>query len=306
VAPEQQPFFLVISLVNPHDVLAYPRIWQDGGYDLGSWLDGAIDLPATVDEDLSTKPSAQGRFNAWTNLGLGGLRDETEQRNYINFYGNLIKAADAALVDMLDTLEERGLLDNTLIVRTSDHGEMGMAHGGMRQKSFNVYEESLRVPLVFSNPRLFPQARESDALVSHVDLLPTLASLIDAPDAARVEWQGVDYAALVRDPAAPPVQDHVIFTYDDLRCAQNVPQLVPPPNRIVSIREARYKLARYYDGDGIEPDQWEMYDLENDPDERMNLAFPGRTQTAEQSAMRQRLTAKLHEVEASRLQLLPG
>jgi choline-sulfatase len=77
-----------------------------------------------------------------------------------------------------------------------------------------------------------------------------------------------------------------------------VPQLVPPPNRIVSIREARYKLARYYDGDGIEPDQWEMYDLETDPHERVNLTF--------QSTVRERLTAKLREVEATRLQPLPG
>ena len=166
------------------------------------------------------------------------------------------------------------------------------------------------MPLVFSNPRLFPEARASDALVSHVDLLPTLASLVDAPDAARASWQGVDYSALlrVRDPSAPPVQvqDHIVFTYDDVRCAQNVPQLVPPPNRIVSIREARYKLARYYDGDGSEPDQWEMYDLETDAHERVNLAFPGHAPTAEQSAARERLTAKLRDVEATRLQPLRG
>jgi choline-sulfatase len=145
VAPGRQPFFLVISLVNPHDVLAYPRIWQDGGYDSDPWLDGEIDLPPTVDEDLSTKPAAQRWFNTWLNLGLGPLRNAEEQRNYINFYGNLMKAADAALVEVPDTLDETGLLDDTLIVRTSDHGELGMAHGGMRQKSFNVYEESLRV-----------------------------------------------------------------------------------------------------------------------------------------------------------------
>jgi choline-sulfatase len=89
-----------------------------------------------------------------------------------------------------------------------------------------------------------------------------------------------------------------------VRCAQNVVQLVPPPNRIVSIREAHYKLARYYDGEGVEPDQWEMYDLESDPEERVNLAFPGHTPTAEQSAARERLTAKLREVEATRLQPL--
>jgi choline-sulfatase len=113
----------------------------------------------------------------------------------------------------------------------------------------------------------------------------------------------------VRDPSASPVnmhvQDHIVFTYDDIRCAQNAPQLVPPPNRIGSIREARYKLARYYDGDGIQPDQWELYDLETDPDERVNLALPGSTLTAEQSAARERLTAKLREVEATRLQPLP-
>ena len=76
----------------------------------------------------------------------------------------------------------------------------------------------------------------------------------------------------------------------------------PPPNRIVSIREARYKLARYYDGDGIEPDQWEMYALDHDPEERVNLAVPGAGLTAEQSAARERLTAKLREGVATRLQ----
>jgi arylsulfatase A-like enzyme len=304
VAHKRQPFFLVISLVNPHDVLAYPRIWKDGGYETDAWLRGDVDLPGSVNEDLSTKPSAQRQFLRWLNLGLGNLPDDSARRNYVNFYANLLRATDAYLVQVLDALQEFELLDDTLIVRTSDHGEMGMAHGGARQKSFNVYEESLRVPLVFSNPRLFPEARRSDALVSHVDLLPTLASLIDAPTTARAAWQGIDYSSLVVDPAAPPVQDHVVFTYDDLRCAQNVVQLVAPPNRITCIREERYKLARYYDGDGVTPDQWEMYDLVADPGERVNLAFAGNTPTQEQVAARERLVARLTEVEALRLQPL--
>jgi arylsulfatase A-like enzyme len=180
-----------------------------------------------------------------------------------------------------------------------------MAHGGMRQKSFNVYEETLRVPLVFSNPRLFPEPRQSDALVSHVDLLPTLASLIQAPVEARTEWQGVDYSPLLLDPAAAPTQDYVVFTYDDIRCAQNVVQLVPPPNRIVSIREERYKLARYYDSDGVEAEQWEMYDLLEDPAEEVNLAQVSYSASPEQDAARERLTAKLANAVATRLQRLP-
>lgn len=306
IARGQQPFFLVVSLVNPHDVLAYPRIWQDGGYETDAWLAGDIELPGSVDDDLATKPEAQRTFLRRVNAGLGPLPDDAARRNYVNFYGNLMKEADAYLMELLDTLQELDLLDDTLIIRTSDHGEMGMAHGGLRQKSFNAYEETLRVPLVFSNPRLFPEPRQSDALVSHVDLLPTLASLFDAPDSARAEWQGVDYASLIRDPSASPVQDHIVFTYDDLRCAQNVVQLVGPPNRIVSIREERFKLARYYDGEGVEPDQWEMYDLREDPEERVNLAFPDYTPTAEQTAARERLAARLAEIEATRLQPLAG
>jgi arylsulfatase A-like enzyme len=304
VAGRQQPFFLVVSLVNPHDVLAYPQTWDDGGYDTNDWLDGELGLPPTVDEDLASKPTAQGQFARWLNIGLGPLRDETARQRYVNFYGNLIKATDAWLVQLLDTLEELDLRDDTLIVRTSDHGEMGMAHGGVRQKSFNAYEESLRVPLIYSNPRLFPEPRESDALVSHVDLLPTLATLIDAPTPARAAWQGVDYSALILDADAAPVQEEIVFTYDDLRCAQNIAQLALPPNRIIAMREGRYKLARYYDGAGIAPDQWEMYDLEADPDERTNLAAPGFSPSAEQAAARSRLTARLEEITATRLQPL--
>jgi hypothetical protein len=55
---------------------------------------------------------------------------------------------------------------------------MGLAHGGLRQKNFVFYEEAIRVPLVYSNPELYPGPRQSTALVSHVDFLPTLAKRI--------------------------------------------------------------------------------------------------------------------------------
>ena len=111
----------------------------------------------------------------------GKPRTAQQKRNYLNFYGNLMRSSDNYLVSVLDKLEETGLLDGTLIVRTADHGEMGLTHGGMRQKNFNFYEEATRVPLVYSNPVLFPKSAQTDALVSHVDFLPTLASLAAAP-----------------------------------------------------------------------------------------------------------------------------
>lgn len=127
---------------------------------------------------------------------------------------------------MLAVLEERQLLQDTLVIRTSDHGEMGLAHGGMRQKMFSAYEEAQRVPLLCSNPVLYPKPYRTQALVSHVDLLPTIAGFAGAP--RRPVWRGVDYSRLLRDPQGPPVQDQVLFTYDDLRAGQGVDPLVDP------------------------------------------------------------------------------
>jgi arylsulfatase A-like enzyme len=302
-AAKQQPFFLVISLVNPHDVLFYPsKTFEEAGYD-DSWIQGEIGVPATNGEDLSTKPSAQEQFLKIFNL-TGKPRTEKEKRAYLNYYGNLMRSSDNYIVNVLDKLEEAGLYDDTLIVRTADHGEMGLTHGGMRQKNFNFYEEATRVPLVYSNPKLFPTPQSTDALVSHVDFLPTLASLAKAPKSAGVNWQGVDYSRLVLQPkSAKPVQDYVVFTYDDFQSGQAKPPYPKPPNHIVAIREGRWKLARYYDVSkkNPKPPQWEMYDLKTDPKEETNLAYEGYERSEREEAQFQRLKRKLARVEKTRL-----
>jgi choline-sulfatase len=303
-AVHQQPFFMIVSLVNPHDVLFYPsRKFSEAGYD-DSWLMGEIGLPATVNESLDTKPSAQRQFLRICQL-LGKLDTHQKKRAYLNFYGNLMKLVDGYLVDVLDALEAQRLFDNTLVIRTSDHGEMGLAHGGMRQKNFNVYEESLRVPLVYSNPRLWSKPQTSQVMVSHVDLLPTLASLVNAPTSARARWQGVDYSDHILSRLAPPPQDYVVFTYDDYEAGQSSRPYVKPPQHIVSLRERRWKIAEYYDAHGKVPSQWEMYDLKNDPLERTNLAHKGYKRTPVQEKAYRRLQRKLALVKAQRLRPLP-
>lgn len=298
-AAQQQPFFMIISLINPHDVLLYPKNYQQGGYE-NSWLEGEIEPPATVDEDLSTKPSAQRQFLRISQL-IGRLNTHEKKRAYLNFYGNLIKATDGYVVDVLDTLGARGLLDNTLVIRTADHGEMGLAHGGLRQKCFNAYEETLRVPLIYSNPRLWNKPQTSQVMVSHVDLLPTLASLVDAPSSARANWQGVDYSDHILHRTAPAPQDYVVFTYDDWQVGQTSGPYVRPPQHIVSLRERRWKIAEYYDANGKVPSQWEMYDLKRDPLERKNLAHKGYKRTPTQEKQYRRLRSKLARVKAQRL-----
>jgi choline-sulfatase len=301
-AAQSQPFFMVVSLVNPHDVLFYPKTYDSAGYD-DAWLQGEIEVPKTADEDLSTKPAVQKEFLRLFNAS-GPIPTPQMKRNYLNFYGNLMKSSDAYLVKILDTLAKTGLLDDTLVIATADHGEMGTAHGGMRQKNFNFYEESIRVPLVYSNPRLFKRPRKSNALVSHVDFLPTLATLVGAPDGARDSWQGIDYSDQILSRSPKPVQDYTVFTYDDWQSGQSRGPYPKPPNHIASIRERRYKIARYYDVDGKVPDQWEMYDLARDPLERVNLAHKGHKRTPEQQRQYRRLRRKLTRVERTRLQPL--
>jgi arylsulfatase A-like enzyme len=308
-AAAQQPFFLIVSLVNPHDVLAYPRNYTAAGYS-DEWLEGGIGLPATVAEDLRHKPRAQAAFLKIFNLS-GKLRTPKQKRDYLNFYGNLMKASDDYLVNVLAALSSvttasgSTLYDDTLILRTADHGEMGLAHGGLRQKNFNFYEESIRVPLVYSNPGLFAKPRRSRALVSHVDFLPTLAGLFAAPQSARSDWEGKDYSSIVLDDTAGPVQDHVVFTYDDYQAGQSKGPYVPPPQHIVSIRESRWKLAEYYDPAGTVAPEWELYDLQADPLETTNLAPRGHRRTPAQGAQYVRLRRKLTGVRANRLQPLP-
>ncbi|GAB2447290.1 hypothetical protein GCM10027062_31200 [Nocardioides hungaricus] len=305
-ADATRPWCLVVSLVNPHDVLFYPGPpnqttpkYIEAGYD-PSWLEGDIGLPVTYDEDLSTKPRCQAQFAKLFGAS-GPLPTRETKLNYVNFYGNLLKLADSHLVAILDALEDTGRLADTLVVRTSDHGEMALAHN-MRQKSFNAYEETIHMPLVFSNPELFPEKRTSYKLVSHVDLLPTLASLVDAPAEARSrDWAGIDYSrhVLARDPR--PTQDHVVFTFDDWQSGQARGPYVPAPNRIVAIRERRWKLARYYDASGKKPEQWEMYDLKKDPLERRNLAFRPRRMTPQQRRQFKRLRKRLRHIQRTTL-----
>ena len=109
---------------------------------------------------------------------------------------------------------------------------------------FNFYEESIRVPLIISNPDLFPARLTSDALVSHVDFVPTMAALLGAPPgvAKAAGWQGVDYSAIVADPAnAPPAQDFITFLFDDFQYGQaGYPGF--PTQHVRSIVEERWKV----------------------------------------------------------------
>ncbi|MCY1032006.1 sulfatase-like hydrolase/transferase [Corallococcus sp. BB11-1] len=243
------------------------------------------------------------------------------------YYAWLIHLVDGHIARVLQTLEDSGLRENTLVVFLSDHGEYGAAHGYLMEKWHASYQEALHVPLVVQ----FPQAQETrqiEALTSHVDIVPTLLGLAGIPHeevaAIRTDLRlhrpvppfvGADLSPLARgesqtvmEPDGTP-REGVLFITDDeiteplprtgdphqmhdealfsvytraveaLRDgstrAGHVPGLKPgavcQPNHVRCVRTPRWKLARTFDPSGEHADQWELYDLQNDPLELENL-----------------------------------
>ena len=180
-----QPFALFVMLANPHDVLAYPKLIDqescspDTSYSTTTDWTWGITLPVTFSEDLTAqhKPKVQEASLNLYNLALGTLSGPIEPKQYVNFYAYLHILADQQIDRLLTAMETWDLQKRAVIIRAADHGEMGLAHGGLRQKMFNAYEETIHLPLIISHPGLPNKGQTTDALASLVDLLPTVASL---------------------------------------------------------------------------------------------------------------------------------
>ncbi|WP_051283874.1 sulfatase-like hydrolase/transferase [Desulforegula conservatrix] len=157
-------------------------------------------LPRTYNEALDDKPSCQKDYSlkwglaygASTNYGLTGTgitsplpfqlsEDAAEwSLKYNQFYFYCQYLAELQIRKILSSLDENGHTNNTIVVFLSDHGDMTGAHGGMIQKWHNAYEESIRVPMVFSSPLLNANKNEIREIIqptSSIDLAPTLLGL---------------------------------------------------------------------------------------------------------------------------------
>jgi choline-sulfatase len=263
-----KPFCLFISLVNPHDIGVYPGSWMkpsawvQAGYRREDFAHLGIKLPANYADDLSTKPKIQKRardaYNKFAPLSSAQARED-----YVNFYAYLHTVVDKHIMTVLDTLEETGLMNDTIILRFADHGEAGLAHG-MREKAYTVYEEMIHIPLIVHNPKLYPEPLETDAFYDHLNLLPTILDLAGVPDPESYAI-GKSIVPIIRDPSKT-VQDHTIFSFDDLF-------FVPASaagGHIRAVREGDWTYAVYFglDGAGLES---ELYNLKNDPGQMNNL-----------------------------------
>ncbi|RIK38636.1 MAG: sulfatase [Chloroflexi bacterium] len=172
-------------------------------------------------------------------------------------YYAMIKLIDDQFGRILDALETTGQREQTVIIFTSDHGEMLGDHG-LIQKGCRFYEGLVRVPLIWSWPGHFVPGLQSDALVGLLDIAPTLLELAGQPIPERMP--GRSLLPILRGAADPA------YHREAVRCEYYDALALPDGSFATMLRDRRYKLVVYH-GHGL----GELYDLVNDPGEFENL-----------------------------------
>ncbi len=303
----RQPWFLAVNFVNPHDVMyistgrkqSESRLRRDelsplAGPPVGGVYDDYADRPMPPShyrDNLAGKPWTHRTYVDICNMMYGRIEpgDEATWRTYQNYYFNCIKDMDSHVGTVLKALERLGLDDNTIIIYSSDHGEMAGAHG-LRQKGPFMYRENMRVPLIVRHPDISGGWR-TEALGSGIDLVPTILSFAGI-DIARTRelypyLKGCDLSAALTGSTKRTERDErgILFNYSSmlyidpefirkyiasgvrmdrlyfLRMGLNTGQFIPSlknPALFRGIHDGRYKFARYFrPAEHHAPKDWE-------------------------------------------------
>lgn len=201
------PFFAFCSFYRPHQPYTPTRSW------FNSINAESIKLPPSLDQPPDQLPTwlAEIRRRYSTPWCCGAAAEDHElYRFYIQCYLALVTEVDHHVGRLLDALENLGLHENTIVVYTADHGDF-VAHHGMVEKAaigHNVYEDTLRVPLIFNWPSKFAPAVRDD-LVQLVDIYPTLCDLVELPSPESQTLQGASLANCLQQ-QQPIDRDYII------------------------------------------------------------------------------------------------
>ena len=266
----EAPFCAWVSFPDPHHPLAAPEPYAS------MYPPESIDMPPQMAGDLEDKME---RLRVYRHVMGLDRTSEDELRRAVAMYYGMIRYLDDAIGAILDTLEETGAAENTIVVFTADHGDYAGEHGLML-KSGTFYDCMTRVPLIVSWPGGLESGVIREELVSNIDIIPTVASLIGLEVAEPV------YGRLL--PGAGGTGREAVFAehgaggprvlMSDLK---NYPDYTDP-NPVVHFRmmharsaEGRPKMIRTdrwkYIYDPMDPVD-ELYDMEADPWELTNLA----------------------------------
>lgn len=176
-------------------------------------------------------------------------------QRYIKNYLRCIRGVDESVGALLDWLDESGLAENTIVVYSSDQGFYLGDHGWYDKRW--MYDESLEMPLIMRWPGVSKPGAPQNAMVQNLDYAPTFLDAAGAP--IPEDMQGVSLRPLLAGAAPDDWRDSIYYRYFAFPGAHSVPQHY-------GIRTDRYKLMNFY-----QLDEWEFYDLQEDPDELVNL-----------------------------------
>ena len=293
---KSKPFCLMVHHKAPH------RSWEPDEKHATMYQDEEILEPETFDDDYGNRSAAAAaakmRMSDLNDRDLkvpvpAGLttRDEKSWRyqRYIKDYLRVIASVDDNVGRLLDYLEEAGLVEDTLVIYTSDQGFFLGDHGWF-DKRF-MYEESLRMPFVARLPREVKAGSVSDDIVLNVDFAPLFLDLagITVPE----EFQGQSFRPLLKGETPADWQQSLYYRYWMHGAHHNV-------YAHYGVRTKTHKLIYFYnDGCGQAgvteetfPPEWELFDLVKDPCEMKSVYGK-----AEYGGVQAELTDELHRLQ---------
>ncbi|MFX0099625.1 MAG: sulfatase [Candidatus Hodarchaeota archaeon] len=275
-----KPFFLFCSFPDPHHPVAPPGEYKT------MYKPGEINIPATANSIGDLKDHEY--LGPWIESPLfkGALvrvSHEEEIRKFLSLTYGAISLMDHAIGQILGKLEELGLAENTIVVYTSDHGDLGGDHS-MIYKGPTPFDGVLRVPLIIKVPGFKPGV--TDSLASSIDISRTLLKLVGVRDGRHSpEMQGLDLTPILED-ASNKVRDHCFIEEDEEVGIMNV--------RLRHLVTETHKLTTYVSKE----DFGDIYDRISDPDETRNL-------WNEDKELRLKLIQKMHNVNTDAIRRLP-
>jgi arylsulfatase A-like enzyme len=253
----EKPFCLIFWFQSPHAPFFRPRRLLD------LYNGVPIAKPATFDDDLKGYPGKPRAFaNADDMIGTY-TRDSRTKGNCVRSLEEMVKDYYAGIVSadenagkMFRALTEMGQMDDTAIVFSSDHGFF-MGEWRKYDKRF-MHEPSIRMPLLIRYPRMVRAGTTAGQMVTNLDIAPTFLELAGLP--VPKHMQGLSMAPLLKGEQPKSWRKDWLYEYYEYPGPHNVPK-----NR--GVRTERYKFIHYYEA----PEEFEMYDLAEDPGELHNL-----------------------------------
>ncbi|RCW36820.1 sulfatase [Marinilabilia salmonicolor] len=267
-----KPFFLVTSFINPHNICEFARNMsglRNQGYDDGPIaldvdttyclpLPSNFPIPENEAEGISARRNQDPGDEHW---GANPHKSWTpvDWRRYMYGYDRFLEKVDARVEEVYDELAKQGLLENTIIIYTSDHGDAHAAHQLTQKMSF--YEESVNVPFVVSwKGKTKAGVIEEETLVSNgLDLYPTILKMagIEIPD--YLPGQDISANFLKDSDQSSVKRDYVVTELYQKVLKSNTPGRFK--GRMVLTKKFKYFLF----DQGANKEQ--LFDLENDPGE---------------------------------------